>query len=167
MINVLIDKLTNSIVNRITGDVFNTEVLAITSKDLKNITKKNKWNFNWKSQSKDGQVYKLVISGNLDIIQGLVCIKDGGDHIYLALIENAPFNIGVDKVYEGVAGNLFAFACQKSFEKGYGGYVSFHAKTELIAHYEKLLNAQRVGKSLLMIIDTASAQILVNKYFKT
>lgn len=39
-INIVVDKLTNSIENRITGDVFDTQVLAIVSQDFKTITKK-------------------------------------------------------------------------------------------------------------------------------
>ena len=40
MIDVLIDKLTNSIKNRASGDVFDTEVLPVTDKDLKTVNKK-------------------------------------------------------------------------------------------------------------------------------
>ena len=36
--------------------------------------------------------------------------EDKGDHIFINLVENAPFNIGKKKLYEGVPGNLFAFA---------------------------------------------------------
>jgi hypothetical protein len=35
MISIKIDKLTNSIINAVTGDVFNTEVLIVSSQDLK------------------------------------------------------------------------------------------------------------------------------------
>jgi len=71
------------------------------------------------------------------------------------LLESAPFNLGRNKLYEGVAGNLVAFV----------GYVSFKAKTKLIAHYEKTLNAFSFGGQL-MIINTLAANILVDKYFK-
>jgi hypothetical protein len=43
-----IDKLTNSIENVVTGDCFPTVVLPFTRADLKQVTKKNGWNFNWK-----------------------------------------------------------------------------------------------------------------------
>ncbi len=36
------------------------------------------------------------------------------DHFYLHLIENAPFNKGKHKLYQGVLGNLFAFTCKLS-----------------------------------------------------
>ena len=35
------------------------------------------------------------------------------------LIESNKFNRGAKKVYLGVPGNLVAFACKYSFEKGY------------------------------------------------
>jgi len=39
--NFIIDRLTNSIVNSISGDSFQTEVSILTKADLKNIIKKN------------------------------------------------------------------------------------------------------------------------------
>lgn len=88
------------------------------------------------------------------------------DHIYMPLIESAPFNRGKDKVYLGAPGNLVAFACRLSFQKGYDGFVSFHSKTKLIDHYEKTLGAYHFGGHL-MIINTNAANHLVNKYFKS
>ena len=68
MISIEIDKLTNSIVNAITGDVFDTEVLPVNLEDLK----KNKkgWNFDWIKESLKSEVCKLVIVGNYNIVQG-------------------------------------------------------------------------------------------------
>ena len=45
-------KLTNSIVNTISQDCFPTDIHLITKSDLKNISKKNGWLFNWTSESK-------------------------------------------------------------------------------------------------------------------
>jgi hypothetical protein len=42
-----IDKLTRSIENAVTGDSFATEVLNFTKIDLKQVTKKNGWEFAW------------------------------------------------------------------------------------------------------------------------
>ena len=164
MITITIDRLTNSIVNKVTGDVFDTEVLEITSKDIKKVSK---WQFKWSKELPFSEVYKLIIVGNSDILQGLIAIRDEKTHYYMALIENAPFNIGQLKIYEGVPGNLVAFACKKSFDKGYAGFVSFDAKTVLIEHYEKTLGAKRAGRGSLMYIDTQAATKLVNRYFKS
>ena len=166
-IDIKIDKLTDSIQNVISGDSFPTDVLLAESADLRNITKKNGWLFNWKAEFKlpDRDVYKLIISGNPNIIQGLLSITEREDHVYMHLIESAPFNLGRNKVYIGVPGNLIAFACKVSFHRGFEGYVSFTSKTQLIKHYEKTLGAINVGGHL-MIINTDAALKLIDKYFK-
>jgi hypothetical protein len=166
-IDIEIDKLTNSIENAITRDSFLTDVALIDNSDLKSITKKNGWLFNWKNEYKlpDRDVYKLTITGNPDIIQGLVSITERQDHVYIHLIESAPFNLGRNKVYLGVPGNLVAFVCRISFHRGFDGYVSFTSKTQLIEHYEKTLGAKNVGGHL-MVINTDAALKLIDKYFK-
>ena len=81
------------------------------------------------------------------------------------LVENAPFNKGKAKVYSGVPGNLVAFACKLSFQRGHEGNVSFLSKSQLIQHYEKTLGAFHFG-GRVMIIETQAALKLINKYFK-
>ena len=44
-----IDRLTNSIQNTVSGDSFPIEVSRLTKTDLKQVTKKNGWAFNWKT----------------------------------------------------------------------------------------------------------------------
>jgi len=161
-----IDKLTNSIENVVTGDSFLTDVSVITLADLKTITKKNNWQFDWKSEYKQPkkEVYKLTIVNNQLIIQGLVSLEIKSDHVYMHLVENAPFNKGRIKMYAGVAGNLVAFACKLSFQRGHQGNVSFHSKTQLVQHYIDSLGATHVG-GRIMIIHTVAALKLIDKYF--
>ena len=167
-LDFVVDKLTNSIQNTISRDSFTTEISRFTIKDSKQITKKNGWNFNWKSELKNNanEVYKLTITNNLDIIQGLLSLTREDDHIFMNLLESAPFNIGKQKLYEGVAGNLVAYACKLSFQYGFDGFVSFQSKTKLIEHYEKTLGAYHFGGHK-MIIATEASEFLVQKYFKT
>jgi len=167
-LDFVVDKLTNSIQNTISGDSFQTEVARFTITDSKNITAKNGWNFNWKTELKDDikEVYKLTIVNNLDIVQGLLSVTKEADHIYMNLLENAPFNIGQNKLYEGVAGNLVSYACKLSFQYGFDGFVAFTAKTKLVRHYEESLGAHHFGGHR-MIIPTESSKLLVEKYFKT
>ena len=164
----IIDKLTNSIENTISGDSFRTEISVLTKTDLKKILKKNGWNFNWKEEYNDltKEVYKLTIVNNPSIIQGLLSVTIESDYVYMNLLESAPFNIGKNKLYEGVAGNLVAYACKLSFQKGFDGFVAFTAKTRLIEHYEKTLGAYHF-KNQRMILETNASRILVEKYFKT
>ena len=112
------------------------------------------------------QDYKLTIVNNPNIIQGLISITVENDHIFMNLLESAPFNIGKRKLYEGVAGNLVAYVCKLSFQKGYEGFVAFTAKTRLIEHYEKTLGAYHFMNQR-MIIETIASRNLVEKYFKT
>lgn len=162
-----IDKLTNSIENSITGEVFETEVKRIFSHESSQI-KKSDWVFEWHKEFLDPakEIYKLTTIKNPIIIQGLICFQDKQDHLFLPLIENAKFNKGKSKVYRGVAGNLVAFSCKMSFEKGYDGVISFIAKSKLIEHYRLTLGAKQFGSSNRMFIDTKQSLALVNQYFK-
>ena len=45
-LDFVIDRLTNSIQNTISGDRFITEVLRLANADFKGLTKKEGWNFN-------------------------------------------------------------------------------------------------------------------------
>jgi hypothetical protein len=167
-LGIEIDKLTNSIVNTISGDSFPTDVHPATKADLKIATNKNGWLFNWATEFKlkDRQVFKLTIRNNPEIIQGLLSISNYNDHFYLHLIESAAFNLGKNKLYEGVPGNLFAFTCKASWDKGYQGFVSFTSKTRLIEHYEKTLGAIHIGEHK-MVIFPREALKLIKKYYTT
>jgi hypothetical protein len=162
-----VDDLTNSIRNTISGDSFPTEVTHLIKSDLNSVIKKNGWNFNWKNElnSDTLEIYKLTITNNPNVIQGIVSLSIEPDHIFINLLESAPFNIGKEKLYEGVAGNLVAHACKLSFLNGHDGFVSFSAKTMLIEHYERTLGAYHFGGHK-MIIPTHAARKLVERYYK-
>ena len=59
---------------------------------------------------------------------------------------------------------LFAEIARISFEKGYDGYVSFLAKTNLIEHYKKTLGAKQLSY-IEMYIDDEAVMKLVKKYY--
>jgi len=162
----LIDKLTNSIENVTTGDSFATEIALITIADLRIITKKAGWQFDWKLEYKqpEREVYKLHIVNNPAVVQGIVSLEVRTDHVYMHLLESASFNKGKAKVYAGVPGNLVAFACKLSFQRGHEGNVSFFSKTQLVQHYTDTLGAVHAG-GRIMIIGTTAALKLLNKYF--
>lgn len=167
-LRIRIDKLTNSIVNTISGDSFQTDVHPVNKSDLKTVTKSNGWLFSWTNELKfaDRTVYKLTIRDNPHIIQGLASLSDYNDHFHLHLVESAPFNLGNQKLYEGVPGNLFAFACKSSWDKGYQGFVSFASKSKLISHYSKSLGATHIGGNK-MIIFPKEALKLITTYYPT
>ena len=165
-LDFIVDKLTNSIQNVVSGDSFATDITLVSVSDLKNVIKKNSWQFDWKFECKQPQrdVYKLTIVNNQTVIQGLISLEIKSDHVYMHLVESAPFNKGKSKVYAGVPGNLVAFACKLSFQRGHEGNVSFFSKSQLVQHYTDSLGAKHVG-GRIMIIDTKAALKLINKYF--
>lgn len=167
VLDFVIDKLTNSVENTSTGEVFDTEIVRLTIKDISQIIKAD-WQFDWAKEIKDKtkEVYKLTTVNNPTIIQGLLSIEDKQDHIFMHLIENAKFNKHKDKVYLGVPGNLVAYACKVSVDKGYQGFLAFDAKTALIKHYQETLYATHF-RGLRMFIETNAALRLISQYFKS
>jgi len=75
-LDFIVDKLTNSIENVVTGDSFKTEISILTKNDIPSIAKKKGWLFDWRKELKNPvrDIYKLTIVGNSAIIQGLVSI---------------------------------------------------------------------------------------------
>ena len=166
-LDFIIDRLTESIVNALSGDSFLTEITLLKREDLFQLTNKSKWKFNWKIDYNDiaKEVYKLTIVGSPNVIQGLISISIKANYVEMNLLESAPHNIGINKVYECVAGNLVAYACKISFQKGFEGYVAFYAKNQLIEHYKKTLGAYHF-KDQRMFIEEDASRKLVEKYFK-
>lgn len=166
-LDFVIDKLTNSIENTTTGEVFDTEIVRLNLKDIGQI-KKVDWQLDWAIEIKDKtkEVYKLTTINNPNIIQGLISIEDKQDHIFMHLIESAKFNKNRNKVYLGVPGNLVAYACKFSVDKGYEGFLAFDAKTSLIKHYQESLRATHF-RGQRMFIETNAAIKLILQYFKS
>ena len=165
-IDVEVDKITHSIENVVTGDSFPTEMLPLSNPDLVHLTPKNGWKFDWKKEhlQPDREVFKLTILWNPTIIQGLISISPKQGYVEMNLIESAPFNYGRNKMHYGVPCNLVAFACKRSFELGFAGFVAFTAKTVLIDHYKKILGAVSIGGQR-MAIEEKQALEWVKRYF--
>lgn len=166
-----IDRLTHSLEDTATGDILLTEVLPLEKADLKFISKKSGWKFDWKKEfsDTDNQTYKLILQNQskiiqAEIIQGLISFTIEVDHIFMNLIETAPHNYGKSKKYYGVMGNLVAFGCKLSFEKGCEGCMAFIAKTKLIPHYKKELGAELLWGQR-MSIETNASISLIKRYF--
>ena len=49
-LDFIVDKLTRSIENVVTGDSFPTDILPLTKQDVKSMTKKSGWKFDWKKE---------------------------------------------------------------------------------------------------------------------
>ena len=69
-----IDKITESIENSQTGEVYKTLVLPINMSDLLSVNKKNNWLFDWKLEfsQQEHKIYKLITEIEPNYIQGLI-----------------------------------------------------------------------------------------------
>ena len=169
-INIYIDSLTNCLVCAKNGVKYNTEYRLIggrISKKRAMELKKKGWKFDWSIPQKNGyDIYELLLR-NDEVAQGMIAIKHIKNQFYthVDIAEAAPFNVGNNREYRGVGAHLFAIACKLSWDVGNEGYVQFTAKTDLVEHYKKTLNAQCIDGHTLYI-DSYNALKLINKYFK-
>ncbi len=168
-IDIEIDDLTNCLVKRSTGEECDTQYRLIS----KTITKaesekmmKEGWLFDWSVPHSHGyEVYELLLKGS-DLRQGLIAIRHIRDQLYtnIDIVESAPENRGSCGKYQGVGAHLFAIACKLSWDVGNEGFVQFKAKSNLVEHYKKTLNAQNIDEQN-MFIDSFAALNLIKKYF--
>lgn len=98
-------------------------------------------------------------------VDAMISLEPLGGFEEMHLIETAPHNFGRKKKYNGVPGNLVAFACKMSFEMGFGGFVAFMPKTSLVQHYIDTLGAEIIYRNRVQISEK-NAEKLVNSYFK-
>lgn len=168
--DIIVDKITNSIEDRVSHVTRQTSVELVTETDVKRLFKKDGWRFNWKREYRElsRQVFKLLVEGSTEI-QGLISLEamKADQYMEMHLIEAAPHNFGANKRYLGVAGNLVAFACKLSFDMGFDGFVAFTAKTKLVPHYIETLGARILMGNNRMGLFTAEAEKLVNSYYKS
>ena len=60
----------------------------------------------------------MTTSDDPTLIHGVLSVTEKNDHMFMNLIENAKFNKGRNKIFNGVAANLVAYSCKCSFERG-------------------------------------------------
>ena len=162
-VDVMIDELTDCLIERATGEVIETEyterVLPIKSSDYKG------WNFNWSKTQEEGYTVYELYSKEDDRVQGRISLKIDGGVADVDIVESAPHNYGHNGKYIGVGGHLFAIACQISLEEGCDGVVAFTSKSDLVEHYKRELSAVEIMPRRMVIFEDA-AQILLDKYIR-
>ena len=156
--------LSNTIQHRQSGRMLPTLLAQASRMELAELPKG--WIFDWEKEASKYQVFKLMTNENLAVIEGLISLELRNGFCYVSLVESAPHNRGDLKLHDGVGGNLFAFACKLSIEKGFDGFVVFETKTGLKAYYQESFGAKPVGNSNRMQLDETAAKHLVKIYFK-
>jgi hypothetical protein len=121
------------------------------------------YHFDWELE-KDNAVYKLKFPDD-DEILGLMSLKviSSESRIEIILLASSVKNTGKNKIYDGIAGNLIAFACRESVRL-YADYafVSLHPKTELKSYYMEQYGFQNAG--IQIYLESTPLFNLINKY---
>lgn len=124
-------------------------VKETVAEDFKFLTKK-RFSFIWKTFRNSTTVFKLQIAGEDDIL-GVMGLIDWPEEkrIEIKLLASSKENIGKQKMYDGIAGCLIAFACRLAVHKyGPDACVSLVPKTELIKHYMQKYHMADAGRQL-------------------
>ena len=89
----------------------------VEQEDFKLPTKK-RFSFMWKKFKNTTTVYKLQIEGE-DSILGVIDLIYwlGEERMEIKLLATSVENIGKEKISNGIAGCLIAFACRSAVEK--------------------------------------------------
>jgi len=135
------------------------------------------WRFNFPKYAKDkeAQTFVLITEETPNIIEGCLIYKMRGKiEPYMAYIEIAPQNKGVNKKYDLVAGCLIAYACRLSFIFGIGDYkgwlafdvqeVSKEDERKLMSLYGRKYKAKRFQETTMMLIEPDEGEKLIEKY---
>jgi hypothetical protein len=162
-VDILIDKLTDCLIERESDTVMETEyrkrLFPITKEEFKG------WIFDWSKTEKQGySIYELFLKGDEEV-QGRISLRIDGGVADVDIVETAPHNYGHTGKYIGVGGHMFAIACQCSLEAGCDGVVAFTSKSNLVEHYKHELNAVEIMPRRMVIFEDA-AQLLLDKYIR-
>lgn len=147
-----------------TQEVKEADIVEVEKEDYDYIEESDQFEFDWKKEGKNHQVYKIHLSDEQEEILGLIAINDVNQEfrIHVNLLEVAKRNIGKNKIYDRIAGCLLAFACELAFDRSYGGFVSLTPKTALINHYCKQYGFRQFGRQLA--VDYMEALAIIKKY---
>jgi len=145
-----------------TGRLLSSGILPVSPPDLGSLG--GDWNFDWAVQVERYETYKIVAAESPSEVLGMMSIERQPDFIEVILIESNPNDVGHEKRYRGIPGNLLAFAARLSFNLGNEGFLRLVAKTELIDHYVREYGFSRHGHSQIMILNSAAAARLISTF---
>lgn len=109
------------------------------------------YHFNWELE-KENDVYKLKFPDDNEIL-GLMSIRviSGESRIEIIVLASSAKNTGNSKIYDGIAGNLIAFACRESIKLFVeNALVSLYPKTELKSYYMTKYGFQNAGRQIYL-----------------
>lgn len=146
------------IVERATEKEHMVKIEPLVDKEYCKITK-TRYFFDWKTE-KENQVFKITLLGSDEILGLISLIEHSDKRIQINLLAVYKENRGSKKKYEGIAGNLIAWAGREAVKKfGKDACISLIPKTKLVKQYMKEYGMTEAGKSLFLS-DEPLLQIL-------
>jgi hypothetical protein len=135
------------------------------------------WRFNFRkhSKKKQFQTYVLTRIETPDIVEGCLIFEMRGEiEPYMAYVEIAPKNRGINGEYDKVAGCLIAYVCRLSFVNGkgdYHGWLAFDVLEEskadeirLMSIYSLKYKALIFSESTTMVISPEGGELLIEEF---
>lgn len=151
-----------NIVELSTGKVFDIDISSVKKEDYKSLYK-SRYYFDWKQEALF-EVYKLTVIGSTDIL-GLISLERFPDEwrIHIRLLTLSRENVGKDKRFERIAGNLLAFAAKIAVrEYGVLACVSLRPKTQIAKNYMNKYKMNITGMTLSL--EVPEILNLINEY---
>jgi len=136
--------------HQISGKLRSVLVELMSTEDYKMITKA-RYFFNWKTE-KQYPVYKLNITGDKEIL-GLMSVEHfrNEKRLEIKLLAVSKENRGKHKKYEGIAGNLIAYACREAIRLyAENACVSLIPKDVIRNHYMKKYGMIEAGRHVFL-----------------
>ncbi len=120
----------------------------IEKADIKTLTR-SRFAFNWKTMT---NIYKLSIAGQSEILGVMSIVEiDEEERIEIKLLAVSKENVGANKNYERIAGNLIALAAKTAVIKyAENAAISLIPKTELGQHYMNKYGFEQAGRNLFL-----------------
>jgi hypothetical protein len=152
-----------AIIEVATGRKLQSSVTPLVNADFKQITKK-RYFFDWKKERGISDLFKLTLKGESEIL-GLLALVDFPREfrMQIHLLCVSRENQGKDKIYEGIAGSLIAFAGRVAITKYFEqACISLLPKTELRSHYKSKYGMMDGGPQLFL--EGSRLNDLIKKY---
>lgn len=143
-------------------EAFISEVVAT---DYKLVVDSRQYLFDWRLE-RFSDVYKLTLASDSEQLLGMMSLDDYPEQERLNInqLEVNRANRGRNKLVDGVAGCLIAYAARRSFSLGYGGMVTLESKYKLIEHYQTAYGFIDAGH--VMVIYGPQSSKLISKYLE-
>lgn len=141
---------------------YNIEILPVDEGDYETFDE-DRYHFDWKTEKKF-EVYKLRINGSNEVL-GLISFENIPEEwrIHIRLLTVSKENVGSNKQYDRIAGNLITYVAKKAVaDYAELACVSLRPKSEIAQHYIDNYNMRVTGMTLS--IEVPEILDLINFY---